>query len=728
MNPFTTLGAEPSPITYVTPSKINIQRHIEPVDVRLMTTELPKHLDRFQGALFSSGYEYTGRYSKWDIGFINPPLEIRSSKNMFQIRALNDRGELLLPIICQTLLRESRLTLTEHHHDKLVGVIHREQKVSDEADRTKQPSVFDVLRLIRQMFQADQDVFLGLYGAFGYDLIFQFEQIEMTKERPIHQNDLHLFLPDELYIVDHQATRGYRITYEFMIDGWSTKGLDRDGKETVHEKTALLANHSHGFYANLVRKALPLFDRGDLFEVVPTQVLYKQCPLLPSEVFNRLKKDNPSPYGFMIHIGRDFLIGASPEMYVRVEGRRVETCPISGTIKRGRDAIEDAHNIKTLLNSAKDEAELTMCTDVDRNDKSRICLPGSVRVIGRRQIEMYAHLFHTVDHIVGELRPDCDALDAFITHMWAVTVTGAPKLDAMRWIEENEEKPRGWYGGAVGWYTFDGNLNTGLTLRTAKISEHLAEIRVGATILHASIPEEEEKETEVKVAALAKALDAENEKVAHNTPFTSSSGQGKQILIVDHEDSFVHTLANYFRQTGGQVAIYRSDQAQKRLEEGAYYDLAVLSPGPGKPDRFDINHTIDLCIAKQIPIFGVCLGFQGIADYFGGTLGVMNVPSHGQQSDVIFVDQAFCPSAGQPMKVGRYHSLYVKTLPDVMEAVAFTEDGVIMAAGHQTLPIFGVQFHPESILSADDDQGLRFIDTILNRLTTQGYTDVLQKS
>ena len=146
----------------------------------------------------------------------------------------------------------------------------------------------------------------------------------------------------------------------------------------------------------------------------------------------------------------EYLVGASPEMYVRVDGDRVETCPISGTIARGRDPIGDAAQIVALLTSAKDESELTMCTDVDRNDKSRICVPGSVRVIGRRQIEMYSRLIHTVDHVEGRLRPGFDALDAFLAHAWAVTVTGAPKAWAMQFIEDHERSPRAWYGGAVG--------------------------------------------------------------------------------------------------------------------------------------------------------------------------------------------------------------------------------------------------------------------------------------
>ena len=125
-------------------------------------------------------------------------------------------------------------------------------------------------------------------------------------------------------------------------------------------------------------------------------------------------------------------VGASPEMYVRSKGSSIETCPISGTIKRGATAIEDAQNIKELLNNEKEESEITMCTDVDRNDKSRICKPGSVQVVGRRQIEMYSRLIHTVDHVKGELREGFDALDAFLAHTWAVTVTGAPNPDQIR--------------------------------------------------------------------------------------------------------------------------------------------------------------------------------------------------------------------------------------------------------------------------------------------------------
>ena len=256
----------------------------------------------------------------------------------------------------------------------------------------------------------------------------------------------------------------------------------------------------------MVDLARQKFARGDLFEVVPGHTFHARCPA-PAAFFERLRERNPAPYEFLLNLGAgEYLVGASPEMYVRVTGSRVETCPISGTIARGASPLEDAEAIRTLLNSAKEESELTMCTDVDRNDKSRICVPGSIKVIGRRQIEMYSRLIHTVDHVEGTLRPGFDALDAFLSHMWAVTVTGAPKNWAMQFIEDHETTPRRWYGGAVGMIGFDGNMNTGLTLRTAHISGGVAAVRVGATLLFDSDPDDEERETKLKARALLETL------------------------------------------------------------------------------------------------------------------------------------------------------------------------------------------------------------------------------
>ncbi len=404
---------------------------------------------------------------------------------------------------------------------------------------------------------------------------------------------------------------------------------------------------------------------------------------------------------------------------MRVNGRRVETCPISGTIKRGEDAISDSEQILKLLNSKKDESELTMCSDVDRNDKSRVCEPGSVRVIGRRQIEMYSRLIHTVDHIEGRLREGMDAFDAFLSHAWAVTVTGAPKLWAMRFIEQNEKSPRAWYGGAVGMVHFNGDLNTGLTLRTIRIKDGIAEVRAGATLLFDSVPEEEEAETELKASAMLSAIrDARAGNSAGVERMTARVGEGVNILLVDHEDSFVHTLANYFRQTGANVSTVRTpvpDEIFERLKP----DLVVLSPGPGTPTDFDCASTIKRARSRDLPIFGVCLGLQALAEAYGGELRQLHIPMHGKPSR-IRVSKPGIIFSGLPKEVtvGRYHSIFADPvrLPDDFLVTAETEDGVIMAFEHRREPIAAVQFHPELIMTLGQNAGMRMIENIVAHL------------
>ena len=411
-------------------------------------------------------------------------------------------------------------------------------------------------------------------------------------------------------------------------------------------------------------------------------------------------------------------------MFVRVDGRRVETCPISGTIRRGLTAIDDAAQIQKLLNSRKDESELTMCTDVDRNDKSRICEPGSVRVIGRRQIELYSHLIHTVDHVEGILRPESDALDAFLTHLWAVTVTGAPKRSAMQFLEQNERSARRWYGGAVGHLSFKGDINTGLILRTIRLKDSIAQVRVGATVLYDSEPEAEAQETLTKASALFQTLN----RATHNAVSTLSLGiqeanpaAGKRVLLIDYEDSFVHTLANYIRQTGATVTTLRHGFAESVFDEEKP-DLVVLSPGPGKPSDFHLSDAIFACKKRHIPLFGVCLGLQGIVEAHGGKLGVLDYPQHGKTSQVSIMDADSVTFKNLPesFEVGRYHSLYAlqESLPKELKVTAMSEDGVIMGIEHKTLPIAAVQFHPESIMTLAGGVGLTIVTNVVREFTS----------
>src|SRR6201995_661406 len=441
-------------------------------------------LDRRRGVVLSSGTTVPGRYESFDLGFSDPPLVLETSGVNFALSALNARGGVLIAFLGD-VLREPCVVISEKSATRLAGHILRGSAPVEEDQRTRRASVMSLVRDMTAAFSANDDALLGLFGAFAYDLVFQIEDLVQKRARENDQRDIVLYVPDRLLAYDRATSRGALLSYEFSWKGKSTSGLSRDTAESLYAKTPRqgFADHAPGECQATVQTARAAFPRGDLLEAVPGRVFAEPCQRSPAEVFQRLCRINPSPYGALMNLGDgELLVSASPEMFVRCDGRRVETCPISGTIARGVDAIGDAEQIRQLLNSEKDEFELNMCTDVDRNDKARVCMPGASKVLARRQIETYSKLFHTVDHVEGILRPGFDSLDAFLTHAWAVTVTGAPKLWAMQFVEDHERSPRRWYAGAIGVINFDGSINTGLTIRTIRMKDGLAEVRVGATL------------------------------------------------------------------------------------------------------------------------------------------------------------------------------------------------------------------------------------------------------
>jgi anthranilate synthase len=711
-------------------------------------------LDSHRGLMLSTGVDYPGRYRRRDLLLLNPPVQICAREKELQIEALNTRGELLLHECLLALSScpahkalPADFTVSKISRQKLICEVPLSNNFFPEELRTRQPSVFSVLRSLTDHFKSPEDELLGLYGAFAYDLAFQFEAIRQSLKRPAQQRDMVLYLPDELLVVDPATGAGTIHRYDFVcrqaIDDahsgdqgavHNTGGLRRHGAAEPFQHqfnqaeaadpalhllpdTRILCDHQAGEYAATVRRAKAHFSRGELFEAVPGQTFSSTCLKSPVAVFRQLQANNPAPYGALINLGQqEYLISASPEMFVRVTGERVETCPISGTIARGKNALEDADRIRELLNSDKDEAELSMCTDVDRNDKSRVCVPGSVNIIGRRQVELYSRLIHTVDHVEGKLLAGYDALDAFLTHAWAVTVTGAPKHRAMQFIEDNEKTARRWYGGAFGRLGFDGNMDTGLTIRTIQIEQGLARVRAGATLLQDSDPQAEELETRLKASALLEALQAEAVPLAEpqpTHPCQRQPGQGLRALMVDHQDSFVHMLASAFRATGMQLETLRPEAARQAISEQSY-DLVILSPGPGRPQDFDCQATLALCEAKKLSVFGVCLGLQAMIEYAGGDLAPMSRPVHGRAGTVQHRGAKLFSGLRNPFRAGRYHSLRAGQIPQAITVTARSlEDDVVMAIEHRSLPWSAVQFHPESLMTLDQQAGQRLINNVV---------------
>jgi anthranilate synthase len=678
---------------------------------------LLRELDRHRGIYLSSGYEYPERYSRWDIASLNPPIEIQGAGRRLEFRPLNERGVVVNQILEPLIAGHPHWDDFRVENGVLLGRLKPLPKVFPEEERSKQPSAFSILRTLIDEFRSSGDTRLALVGAFGYDLLFQFDPIEWTLPRT-SQKDLHLFLCDDISFMDRKKEQIERFQYDFERAGLSTAGLARSNPEippaSRRDSAEITSDHAPEEYMAKVEAVREGMRQGDYYEVVLRQTFAAPFSESPSKLFERIQLASPSPYEFFLQLGDEQLVGASPEMFVRVEGNRVETCPIAGTARRTGDPLRDADNIRELLDSAKEESELTMCTDVDRNDKSRVCVPGSVNVIGRRLIESYAGVFHTVDHVEGTLQPGFDSLDAFLSHMWAVTVIGAPKKAAAEAIERLEKDARGWYAGAVGMLALNGDINTGILIRTVHLRDGMARYPVGATLLYDSVPMLELEETRLKATGFFRALRAPGSIDAEAVPQAVRAGAGLKMLLVDNDDCFIHTLANYARQTGAEVITYRAGVPYELIEQAAPH-LLLISPGPGRPADFGVPALVKFAAAKGIPVFGVCLGLQGIVEAFGGELGVLDYPMHGKPSLVINHQKGVFEGLPDRFRVGRYHSLFARreTFPACLEVTAESEDGIIMGVRHRTLPIEAVQFHPESLLSLEGGCGLRLMENVV---------------
>ncbi|MCS6879983.1 MAG: anthranilate synthase component I [Oscillochloridaceae bacterium] len=266
------------------------------------------------------------------------------------------------------------------------------------------------------------------------------------------------------------------------------------------------------YHANVLR-AKEYILAGDIFQVVPSQRFTRPTSADPITIYRALRTINPSPYMFLLRTGEGDLVGASPELLVRVQEGEVQTHPIAGTRRRGRDMAEDAALAEELLNDEKERAEHLMLVDLGRNDLGRVSEPGTVRVPTFMIVEKYSHVMHLVSHVTGRLRSDMTALDALRACFPAGTVSGAPKIRAMEIIAELEGARRGVYAGCVGHVGFNGDLDTCIALRTLVIQNGVAYMQAGGGVVADSDPEAEYQESCNKAAALLRAIDMAEELV-----------------------------------------------------------------------------------------------------------------------------------------------------------------------------------------------------------------------
>jgi anthranilate synthase component I len=364
----------------------------------------------------------------------------------------------------------------------------------------------------------------GYVGYFGYDCVRYFEpRLKCEKPDPLGTPDVLLMLSDELVVFDSlRAT----LTLVVHADPSSKADLARARKrlDAIEKKIAepmpegappkakkkakepdFVSSFGETKFKQGVERIKEYIAAGDVMQVVPSQRLSAPFAAEPIELYRTLRRLNPSPYLFCLHLDDHHVVGSSPEILVRVENGEVTVRPIAGTRVRGKTPGDDAALEKELLADPKEIAEHLMLIDLGRNDVGRVSDVGSVKLTEKMVVERYSHVMHIVSNVTGRLKPGTDALAALAATFPAGTLSGAPKVRAMEIIDELEPVKRGIYGGAVGYLGWDGNMDTAIAIRTAVIKDGQLHVQAGAGVVADSDPQSEWDETMNKARAVMRA-------------------------------------------------------------------------------------------------------------------------------------------------------------------------------------------------------------------------------
>jgi anthranilate synthase component 1 len=367
----------------------------------------------------------------------------------------------------------------------------------------------------------------GLFGYLGYDMIRLVEHLPDVNPDPLDLPDAVLMRPSVVAVLDGVKGEVTVVAPAWIVSGLSARAAYAQAAERVMDALRDLdrappaqrdlgevsvggeavSNFTHEGYKAAVEKAKEYIRAGDIFQVVPSQRWTQQFELPPFALYRSLRRTNPSPFLFFFNFGGFQVVGASPEILVRLREGEVTVRPIAGTRKRGATPEEDRANEVDLLSDPKELAEHLMLLDLGRNDVGRVAKIGTVRPTEKYIIERYSHVMHIVSNVVGEIREGEDALSALLAGLPAGTVSGAPKVRAMQIIDELEPEKRGVYGGGVGYFAANGEMDFCIALRTAVVKDDKLYIQAGGGVVHDSDPESEFQETVNKAGALRKAAE-----------------------------------------------------------------------------------------------------------------------------------------------------------------------------------------------------------------------------
>jgi len=471
-------------------------------------------------------------------GTARPALYLTGKENQFHIKALSKTGQRMLEYLstdgrerfdfCQSI---------DFSDEEISGRIMRSDKLVDEQARLQSTNQMDVLRAVAFSFRLASKPFrvtCGLLGALSYDFIDQFEKLPANKDDLLDNPDYELYFADNIFLIDHEAERAYVIVNVMITNGDREEAIEQaqdcfdyynniarfdipTGRMCSDNLTPASTDTIQEEYEEMVKQAKQHILDGDIFQVVLSRTITEPCPDEPLDVYKRLRVLNPSPYMFYLNTPNTVLMGSSPELNLRVSGkdtRYVEIRPIAGTKPRGKignevDLDTDYRYEAELKIDKKELAEHMMLVDLARNDIARVAKPGSRVVTELLIVEKYESVQHLVSNVKGELATDLDALNAYLATMNMGTLTGAPKIEAMKIIRQLEKTKRGYYGGAVMYLTVDGQFDSCITIRSLQVKDHTAYIRVGAGIVHDSVPKTEFEETEHKAGSCLRAIRGE---------------------------------------------------------------------------------------------------------------------------------------------------------------------------------------------------------------------------
>ncbi len=471
-------------------------------------------------------------------GTARPGLYLTGTGADFTIKALSNTGRRIIEYLSTQVKKSFGFCESvEFGSEAITGRIKQDERVIDEQSRLQSTNQMDVLRAVAFAFSLASKPFrvtCGLLGAISYDFIDQFEKLPPSGEDLLGNPDYELYFADNIFLCDHERNKGYIIANCVITDGDREAAISEaqecfdyyfnivrletpKGQQFTGSLEAASSDTSQEEYEKIVRDAKQHIIDGDILQVVLSRTITEPCPDEPLDVYKRLRKLNPSPYMFYLNTPNTILIGSSPELNLRVSGtesRKVEIRPIAGTKPRGRvgnkiDADTDFRYEAELKLDHKELAEHIMLVDLARNDIARVAEPGSRIVTELLTVEKYASVQHLVSNVKGTLGAGLDALSAYLATMNMGTLTGAPKIEAMKLIRLFEKTKRGYYGGAVCYLTVDGQFDSCITIRSLQVRDHTAYIRVGAGIVHDSVPKTEFEETEHKANSCLRAIRGE---------------------------------------------------------------------------------------------------------------------------------------------------------------------------------------------------------------------------